>query len=94
MVNWSLAETVLPGFEGFRSEPKLSSSLGAEFYFGASFLVAAGFFDAEPWYGAIERPAPPYEVCLGMMAYGRTLDGPLVAGAMNKLEEACKAHLL
>jgi hypothetical protein len=94
MVNWSFAETVLPGFEGFRPDPKLSSSLGSEFYFGASFLVAAGFFEAQPWHGRIQRPAAPDDVCLGMMAYGRTLDGPLVAGAMNKLEEACKAHLL
>jgi hypothetical protein len=94
MVNWSFAETVRPGFEGFRPDPKLSSSLGAEFYFGASFLVAAGFFDAEPWFGTIERPAPADEVCLGMMTYGRTLDGPLVAGAMNKLENACRPHLL
>jgi hypothetical protein len=94
MVNWSFAETVLPGFEGFRPDPRLSSSLGSEFYFGASFLVAAGFFEAQPWHGRIQRPAPPDDVCLGMMAYGRTLDGPLVTGAMNKLEGACKAHLL
>jgi hypothetical protein len=72
----------------------MSSSLGSEFYFGASLLVAAGFFEAQPWHGRIQRPAPPDDVCLGMMAYGRTLEGPLVAGAMNKLEEACKAHLL
>jgi hypothetical protein len=77
MVNWSFSETVLPRFEGFRPDPKLSSSLGAEFYFGASFLVAAGFFAAEPWYGTIERSAPAGKVCLGMMAYGRTLRDPI-----------------
>ena len=82
-----------PDYRGFHHDPGLSSSLGAEFYFGASFLVAAGFFDSEPWYGAIERPAPPRDVCLGMIAYGGTLDGPLVAGGLGKLEAACEPHL-
>lgn len=93
MIDWSFAETVLPGYQGFLPDPQLSSSLESEFYFGASFLVAAGFFEAEPWYGAIERPAPPREVCLGMTGYGQTLEGPLVAGALDKLAEACKPHL-
>jgi hypothetical protein len=84
---------VLPNYRGFRPYPELSSSLGAEYYFGVSFLVAAGFFEAEPWYGAIERQAPPRDVCLGMIAYGGTLDGPLVAGGLRKLEAACEPHL-
>jgi hypothetical protein len=93
MLGWSFEETVQPDYRGFRHDPKLSSSLGAEFYFGASFLVAAGLFDREPWYGAIRRPAPPRDVCLGMIAYGGTLDGPLVAGGLSKLEAACEPHL-
>jgi hypothetical protein len=93
MIDWSFEESVAPGYRGFRADPELSSSLGAAFYFGASFLVAAGFFDAEPWYGAIEKPAPAREVCLGMIAYGETLEGPLVAGALSKLEAACAPHI-
>jgi hypothetical protein len=93
MINWSFKETVQPGYRGFRADPELSSSLGATFYFGASFLVAAGFFDAEPWYGAISLPASPRDVCLGMIAYGGTLDGPLVAGGLGKLEDACAPYL-
>jgi hypothetical protein len=93
MLSWSFKETVPPDYRGFHPNPRLASSLGAEFYFGASFLVAAGFFDAEPWYGAIERPAAPRDVCLGMIAYGGTLDGPLAVGALSKLEAACEPHL-
>jgi hypothetical protein len=93
MLDWSFKETVQPGYRGFRADPELSSSLGATFYFGASFLVAAGFFEAEPWHGAVFRPAPPRDVCLGMLAYGGTLDGPLVAGGLGKLETACAPHL-
>jgi hypothetical protein len=93
MLTWSFAETVASDFRGFRPNPELAGSLGAEFYFGVSFLVAAGFFEAEPWYGPIERPAPPRDVCRGMIGYGATLDGPLVGGAMSKLERACRPHL-
>lgn len=93
MLSWSFEETVQPDYRGFRADPELSSSLGAEFYFGASFLVASGFFDPQPWYGPPERPAPPRDVCLGMIDYGGTLDGPLVAGGLSKLETACKPHL-
>ena len=93
MVDWSFAETVRPDYAGFIADPKLSSSLGSTFYFGASFLVAAGYFDQQPWFGPLEHPAPVPEVCRAMIAYGRTLDGPLVAGGIAKLEEACKSHL-
>jgi hypothetical protein len=93
MIDWSFEESVQPDYRGFRAEPELSSSLGATFYFGASFLVAAGFFDSEPWYGAIEQPAPPRDVCLGMIDYGGTLDGPFAAGGLRKLERACEPHL-
>jgi hypothetical protein len=93
MIDWSFEHTVMPGYRGFRADPKLASSLQAEFYFGASFLVASGFFDEVPWYGPIERPAAPREVCLGMTSYGKTLDGPLVNGAMSKLADACEPHL-
>lgn len=93
MVSWSFTETVRPDYEGFEADPKLASSLGAEFYFGVSFLDAAAFFEDEPWYGTLERPAPADEVCRGMIAYGRTLDGPLVSGAMNKLAGACRPLL-
>jgi hypothetical protein len=71
MLSWSFKETVRPDYRGFHPNPRLASSLGAEFYFGASFLVAAGFFDAEPWHGAMERPAAPRDVCLGMTALWR-----------------------
>jgi hypothetical protein len=93
MLDWSFEQTVLPDYRGFRPYPELSSSLGAEYYFGVSFLAAAGFFEEEPWYGAIERQAPPRDVCLGMIVYGLTLDGPLVAGGLRKLEAACEPHL-
>jgi hypothetical protein len=94
MVDWSFAETVRSDYRGFHPNPKLSSSLGAEFYFGVSFLVAAEFFTIKPWYGTLEHPASPREVCLGMTAYGAALDEPIVAGAMNKLKDACKPYLL
>lgn len=74
MIDLSFEETVQPGYRGFRGDPSLSSSLGASFYFGARFW-SAGFFDAEPWYGAISRPAPPREVCLGMIAHGGSSTG-------------------
>jgi hypothetical protein len=93
MVDWSFAETVQPDYAGFVADPKLSSSLESTFYFGASFLVAAGYFDEEPWFGPLAHPAPVPEVCRAMIAYGKTLDGPLVAGGVGKLEEACKSHL-
>lgn len=93
MVDWSFATTVLPDYAGFVADPKLSSSLGSTFYFGASFLVAVGYFDEEPWFGPLARPAPAPEVCRAMITYGKTLDGPLVAGGMAKLEEACKPHM-
>jgi hypothetical protein len=92
MVNWSFAETVPSDYRGFIPNPKLSSSLGAEFYFGISFLVAAEFFAIKPWYGTLERPAPPREVCLGMTAYGAALGEPIVVGAMQKLKDACKPY--
>ena len=93
MVNWSFAQTVRSDYEGFRPDPKLATSLGAEFYFGISFLAAAEYFSVSPWYGALDHPAPPRDVCLGMTAYGAQLDEPIVAGAMNKLKEACKPYL-
>ena len=93
MLDWSFEATVLPDYRGFLPFPKLSSSLGAEYYFGVSFLVASGFFEAEPWYGPIERRARPRDVCQGMIAYGGTLNGPLVAGGLRKLDAACEPHL-
>jgi hypothetical protein len=93
MVDWSFKDTILPDHRGFRGDPELSSSLGADFYFGVSFLVAADFFALKPWYGALERPASPREVCPSMLAYGATLDEPIAAGAMNKLKSACRLHL-
>jgi hypothetical protein len=93
-IDWSFKESVQPDYRGFRADPELSSSLGATFYFGASFLVAAGFFDPEPWYGAIERPARPRDVCLAMIDYAGTLVGePMVAGGLRKLKSACEPHL-
>ena len=93
MVDWSFKDTVPPDHRGFRGDPELSSSLGADFYFGVSFLVAADFFAPEPWYGVLERPASPREVCPAMLAYGATLDEPIAAGGMNKLTRACRPHL-
>jgi hypothetical protein len=93
MVDWSFSDSVRPDYRGFRPDPKLSDSLGAEFYFGVSFLVAADFFAAEPWYGTLERPAAPREVCLGMTAYGAGLGGPMAVSAVRKLQDACKAHI-
>jgi hypothetical protein len=57
MLDWSFEETVMPDYRGLRPNPELASSLGAEFYLGASFLDAVGFFEAEPWSDRLRRHA-------------------------------------
>ena len=71
MVDWSFADTVRPDHRGFRRSPELSSSLGADFYFGASFLVAVDFFSPKPLVWSARAPGFPREVspaCSPMVA--------------------------
>ncbi len=91
MVDWAFAETLDDSYRGFKLFPEISSSVGAELYFGASFLDAAGYFATEPWYGTLQRPEHPARVCANLQVYAQTLDpnDTYVIGAVKKFDRAC-----
>ncbi len=91
MIDWCFENTVMPSYEGFRYNPELGGSLGAELYFGVSFLDAVDYFKDEPWFGDIDRPAAPGDVCENLMRYAARLDDDTyVAGALAKLRRNCE----
>jgi len=95
MLDWSFAQSIQETYRGFKLVPELSSSVGAELYFGVSFLDAVGYFAAEPWHGGLERPAPAPVVCARLIdhAAGLPEDDPYVIGALTKLDRACARHV-
>ncbi|MEO1090850.1 MAG: hypothetical protein AAFX81_09470 [Pseudomonadota bacterium] len=93
MLDWSFEETLAPNHAGFVLVPELSSSVGAEFYFGVSFLDAVGYFADPPWAPGLERPAPVGEVCEALIAHAATLPFDVYAeGAKKKLARGCAWH--
>jgi hypothetical protein len=95
MLDWSFASSIDESFAGFKFQPELSSSVGAELYFGVAFLDAVGYFDAAPWHGGLARPAPAAPVCARLIDHAARLDedDTYVVGALAKLDRACAAHL-
>ena len=95
MLDWSFAESIHETYRGFKFQPELSSSVGAELYFGVAFLDAVGYFDREPWHGTLVRPAAPAPVCARLIDHAARLDADdtYVVGALTKLDRACAAHV-
>ena len=90
MLDWAFAQSLHETYEGFRLDHELSSSVGAELYFGVSFLDAIGYFDPYPWLPGIERPAEPAAVCKALIEHAATLVAdPYVIGAEKKLQRNC-----
>ncbi len=91
MVDWTFEHSIEDNYRGFRLNPELSSSVGAELYFGASFLDAVGYFDQEPWFGELRRPEHPARVCANLLVYAATLDqrNTYVIGAISKFDRVC-----
>lgn len=95
MVDWAFAHGLEEDYAGFALAPELSSSVGAELYFGVSFLDAAGYFSEFPWTGQLERPAEPRRVCEALSAHAAELAVDVyVSGAKKKLRRACGEHLV
>ncbi len=95
MLDWSFAESIHETYRGFKFQPELSSSVGAELYFGVGFLDAVGYFDPEPWHGELARPAAPPPVCARLLDHAARLDAgdTYVVGALAKLDRACAVHV-
>jgi len=95
MLDWAFAESIDETYRGFKFQPELSSSVGAELYFGVAFLDAVGYFDPEPWHGELARPAPPPPVCARLIDHAARLDpdDTYVVGALSKLDRACTYHV-
>ncbi len=95
MLDWSFAESIEESYEGFKFQPELSSSVGAELYFGVAFLDAVGYFEGEPWHGALEHPAPPPRVCAELIGHAAGLEqgDTHVVGALAKLDRGCARHV-
>lgn len=96
MLDWCFRETVLPSYDGFRLNPELSSSVGAELYFGVSFLDAIGFFhDGNvPWAGTLRHDEDAELLCQELYDYAVLLTPEsYVVSAQRKLERACARHL-
>jgi len=95
MLDWSFAESIHETYRGFKFQPELSSSVGAELYFGVSFLDAVGYFDPKPWHGELAHPAPPPPVCARLIDHAAGLEegDPYVVGALTKLDRACADHV-
>ncbi|MFW5680308.1 MAG: hypothetical protein ACOC3D_08570 [Pseudomonadota bacterium] len=94
MVDWAFRVGIEQDYEGFVLVPELSSSVGAELYFGVSFLDAAGYFALDPWTGGLDYPAPRSEVCAALWEHAHDLaEDAYVLGAKQKLRRACADHL-
>jgi hypothetical protein len=94
MVDWAFAFGLKSDYEGFVLAPELSSSVGAELYFGVSFLDAAGYFADPAWTGDLIHPAPRPAVCAALWRHAGTLaEDAYVLGAKQKLRRACADHL-
>ena len=94
MVDYAFEKSLNDGYDGFILYPDISSSVGAELYFGVSFLDAAGYFAFAPWTGQLERPAPPVAVCEALIAHAKRLpEDNYVLGAKSKLKRVCTEHL-
>lgn len=95
MLDWSFAESIHETYRGFKFQPELSSSVGAELYFGVAFLDAVGYFELEPWHGELARPAPAAPVCARLIDHATRLDADdtYVVGALTKLDRACTHHV-
>lgn len=92
MLDWTFARSLEEGYEGFRLDHALSSSVGAELYFGVSFLDAVGFFDPEPWVPGLAHPAAPAAVCAALTRHAAGLAADAyVTGARTKLARNCGA---
>jgi hypothetical protein len=90
MLDWAFAQSLHETYDGFRMDHELSSSVGAELYFGVSFLDAIGYFDPHPWLPGLERPAAPAVVCAALIDHTATLVAdPYVVGAKKKLQRNC-----
>jgi hypothetical protein len=93
MLDWAFAQAVHETYEGFRLDHELSSSVGAELYFGVSFLDAVGFFAEVPWLPELRRPADPASVCAALIAHAQELAlDAYVSGAQQKLYRACAPY--
>lgn len=90
MLDWAFAQSLHETYDGFRLDHELSSSVGAELYFGVSFLDAIGYFDPQPWLPGLKRPAEPAAVCAALVDHAATLAADAyVVGARKKLQRNC-----
>ncbi|MBY8974544.1 hypothetical protein KHP62_01915 [Rhodobacteraceae bacterium NNCM2] len=91
MVDWSV-ENTLNDDGSFKFDPSFSNSLGAEYYFGVSFLDIVGYWDTEKRFWTDEAfDGEAMELCHKISA---SLDNVGVSGwqaqgARQKLERSC-----